>query len=267
MASFGCCLNAEPIAQKLQEGLALLHSNGYDFAELRVAPVAALSEAEFEAVRKIIERSPIKTPAFNIFIPAAMALTGPSVRIDQIEDYLKRALPRVQKLGGRVIVFGSGGARKIPEGFPAERAMEQIDRFLRMCEEQAGPLGITIVIEPLNKKETNIIHTVAEGYQIADRLGLPHVKVLADCYHMYLEKESYDVFRKAARLLAHVHIADGDRTYPGHSDKGGVDFGFLLKALKASGYDGLVSTEAKTEDFAAESRASRVFIRRIWEAL
>ncbi len=267
MVQFGCCLSAEPMTEKLAEGLALLHANGYDFAELRVAPLAALPDADFDAVVRIVERAPIRTPSFNIFIPATLALTGPEVQAGRIEDYLKRVLPRVQALGGRIIVFGSGGARRVPDGFPVERARAQIDDFLRMCEDHAGPLGIVIVIEPLNKKETNIINTVAEGLLIADRLRLPHVKVLADCYHMYLEKEPYDVFRKAAKQLAHVHIADGDRTYPGHSDKGGVDFGALLGALKAAGYDGLISTEAKGDDFAAESKVSRAFVRRIWERL
>ena len=265
MVQFGCCLNAEPMTEKLAEGLALLHASGYDFAELRAAPLASLSDADFGVVARIVERSPIGTPSFNIFVPATLALTGPDVRPDSVEDYLERVLPRVQALGGRVIVFGSGGARRVPEGFPVERARGQLDDFLKMCEEHAGPRGIVIVIEPLNKKETNVINTVAEGLEIADRLRLPHVKVLADCYHMHLEKEPYDVFRRAAKQLAHVHIADGDRTYPGHSDKGGVDFGALFGALKAVGYDGLVSTEARSDDFEAESRTSRAFVREAWE--
>jgi D-psicose/D-tagatose/L-ribulose 3-epimerase len=265
MVQFGCCLNAEPLVDKLAEGLSLLHGNGYDFVELRVAPLAALSPADFGAVARIVERSPIKAPSFNIFLPGSLSLTGPNVQTAAVRDYLEQVLPRVQALGGRLIVFGSGGARRVPDGFPVDRARRQLDEFLTMCEELAGKRNILIAIEPLNRKETNIINTVAEGFEIADRLGLGHVRLLADCYHMYLEKESYDVFRKVAKQLAHVHIADGDRTYPGHSDKGGVDFAALFRALKDIGYDGLVSTEAKSEDFAGESRASRAFVRGIWE--
>ncbi len=90
-------------------------------------------------------------------------------------------------------------------------------------------------------------------------------KVLADCYHMFLEKESYDIIHKAKEQLAHVHIADGDRYFPGHSPSGGMDFIVFFDALKKSGYDGLISTEAKFDDFESEAAVSNAFTRKLWE--
>src|SRR5690554_7601299 len=44
--------------------------------------------------------------------------------------------------------------------------------------------GITLVIEPLNTAETNVINKVDEGTAWAQRVQLPNVYGLADTYHM-----------------------------------------------------------------------------------
>jgi D-psicose/D-tagatose/L-ribulose 3-epimerase len=267
MVRFGCCLGAEPFFETLEQGLATVHRNGYDYAELRLVSIAELSNRDFEAVRKIVERAPIGVPVFNVFLPRTMPLTGPQVPTKTIKAYLKRSLSRAYNLGGGCVVFGSGRARTVPQGFDRDRAQDQIYDFLKLCEEYASPADITIAIEPLNKKESNIINSVAEALQIAQQLSLAHVKVLADSYHMFQEKEPYESLQRLTGWLEHVHIADGDRYYPGHSESGGVDFAAFFRALKDSGYEGLISTEARFEDFDREGAISRTFVRELWERI
>ncbi len=265
MVRFGCCVGAEPLVEGLEHGLAAAQRAGYDYGELRLRSLSELSDEDFDVVRRIVEEAPIGVLSYNIFFPSTIPVTGPQVSVKDVEDYLKRSLTRAHQLGGRCVVFGSGGSRNVPEGFDRHRAREQIDELLKRCEEHAGPREIMIAIEPLNRKESNIINTVAEALEIAERLNLPHIKVLADCYHMFQERESYDIIQKAKDWLAHVHIADGDRHFPGHSPGGGLDFAAFFDALKKSGYDGLISTEAKFDDFGSEGAVSNAFTRKLWE--
>ena len=62
-------------------------------------------------------------------------VVGPSVDRDALTAYVNMALDRCRALGATVVVWGSAGSRNVPEGFPRERAWEQIVSFLRM----AGP--------------------------------------------------------------------------------------------------------------------------------
>ena len=265
MVRFGCCVGTEPLVEGLESELGAARRAGYEYGELRLRSLAELSDEDFDVVRRIVEEAPIEVLSYNIFFPSTIPVTGPQVSVKDVDDYLKRSLARALQLGGRCVVFGSSRSRNVPEGFDVHRARGQIDEFLKRCEEHAGPREITIAIEPLNRKESNIINTVAEALEIAERLSLPHIKVLADCYHMFLEKESYDIIHKAKEQLAHVHISDGDRYFPGHCPSGGMDFAVFFDALKNIGYAGLISTEAKFDDFESEAAVSNAFTRELWE--
>jgi sugar phosphate isomerase/epimerase len=280
---FGCCvssgsfmpqekqanLTANPVEQLLN-ALDGVYESGYDFAEWTVGAVMKLTAEEFEALAGKVRESGRTVPYFNSFIPPSLKLTGPGVRREEIESYVDEAMRRVRALGGTLIVFGSGGARTVPEGFSMERAGEQIRDFLQLCDRLAGKHGLVVVIEPLNRKESNILNTVKEGLDLAIGLGLPHIKVLADAYHMYLEKESYGIIASAVEsgMLAHVHIAEGDRSFPLPERHGsGVDFAAFFAALYEAGYQGAISAECQSARFAEDSAKSQDYVRSVWSEI
>jgi sugar phosphate isomerase/epimerase len=63
-----------------------------------------------------------------------------------------------------------------------DKAWEQLADTCLILGREASKYDITIVIEPLNKSETNIINSVAEGYKLAQQVNHPNVKLLADFY-------------------------------------------------------------------------------------
>lgn len=77
----------------------------------------------------------------------------------------------------------------MPDGFSREKGEEQIVQFLERVANYSDALGITIVIEPLNQKESNIINSVPEAVSIAKKVNRPSIQVLADFYHMDEENE------------------------------------------------------------------------------
>lgn len=275
MLSYGCCL---PIASfvpqvasthqserdtlaGLRQGLHTLHVLSWDFAELTAGTVNNLSEEAFKEFKRILKDTPLKVLAYNSFIPASIALTGPNVNRSQITSYLEKSIGRIGEAEGKIIVFGSGGARRVPEGWTQEAAKEQLLEFLTLCNQLSKAYGITIAIEPLNKRETNIIHTVQEALELSRSLNLPQVKVLADTYHMHIEKESFDILKQAKEELAHVHVADGNRMFPRAVEQGVVDFQKLLNILREIGYEGGVSAECNFKELEWESSDALKFMK------
>ncbi|UUZ86047.1 sugar phosphate isomerase/epimerase [Paenibacillus sp. P26] len=253
----GKSLFAEEIKETLRAG--------YDFAELTVGALMQLSEADFSREAERLDEAEIRIPAFNSFIPPSFRLTGPSADQDAALAYAERALKRVHAVGGEIIVFGAGGARRRPDDFPQEEALEQIKDFLMECSLPASKYGITIAIEPLNRQECNVLNKVSEAVAIAEDLHLPNIRVLADAYHMHLENESYEMISPAVKKgpLAHVHYAEWDRSYPDGSAADGVRFAELFEQLVESGYKGKISAECNSRQHHADRTRSLNYIKPI----
>ncbi|MBQ2818388.1 MAG: sugar phosphate isomerase/epimerase [Clostridia bacterium] len=277
---FGCCLPGASFVpqmndnapkkeagnplEELKRGVKALFDVGYDFVELTVGSVANLSQADFEDFSAFLKKEGRVVEVFNSFVPPVYPLLGDSVDEEKIENYLDLAVSRVKECGGEIIIFGSGAARRRPEGFPVEKGEEQLYRFLELCEKYAAKYGVIVCIEPLNSKETNIILSVREGYDIWKKANHPHVWLLADCFHMGTEGESFDSINYAADALKHVHIADLNRVIPGDPCENGIDFAAFFKKLREVGYTGRVSTECPLPNLVEDSRRSLLFTLEAW---
>ena len=211
---FGICL---PIADA---GIA--RAAGFDFVEPTVRSLSPL-DPDFDAIRAPFDSSPLPTPVFNVFVPAEVPVTGPNVNWEQVESYLEAAIGRVAAVGGEKIVFGSGGARNVPDGFDKEEAFMQLVRFLRLAGNVAVRNGVTIVIEPLNSRDSNIITSVAEGMELARETAHLRVRLLADLYHMMEDDEPLENITTCA--ACGMRRNDTKRTWfchPRRGDGGGV---------------------------------------------
>lgn len=233
----------------------LLAQIGYDYIELNLSGVAAMSDAEYETAKQRVEKAPVKAEAFNVMLPGTLRVTGPEVNAAALHEYLDKAFARAKGLGGEVIVFGSAGARNVPEGFPIDVAWRQIVNYLRIAERHATDHDIMIAIEPLRRQESNIINLVSEAAAVASIAQLPHVGVLGDTYHMAMGAEPFSSLTLAGSLLKHVHVANPiGRIFPKEGD--GEDYGALFAALRAGKYESRVSVEGGADDFETDARAA-----------
>jgi sugar phosphate isomerase/epimerase len=174
--------------------------------------------------------------------------------------YVTATLGRLKRLGVSVLVLGSGGARRVPEGFPREDAFNQLVDFCRRLAPVAGEHGITIAVEPLRRQETNIINSTREGIALVQAVGRPEIKLVVDFYHLAEERESPDVLLEAGPLVAHTHIANPQgRAYPLSLDE--AAYGGFFSNLCKIGYQGRLSIEASTTDFAAQAPQSLALLR------
>lgn len=232
-----------------------LAAAGFDFIELNVQrhlqPLA--DEATFTETLRQIEAASLPAIAANSFYPGHLKITGLEVDWAALEAYARTAFARAQAAGVRTIVFGSGGAREIPEGFDRDLAWTQLVRFGKLLGPLAGAHNVTVVVEPLNRTrgECNVLNTVAESAALVNDVDHPNVRLLVDAYHWGLDRESPDTIVEHAHLVHHVHIATvQNRLAPGFEP---ADFSSFFHALREGGYDGPVSIESRWDDLEGQA--------------
>jgi sugar phosphate isomerase/epimerase len=253
----------------LQDGIGAewveeLKEIGYDYVELPLAQIMDLNDEEFSRLKDKIFSSGLNCELCNNFFPARIKLTGSEVNNTAISEYINEALHRAAQLGVKIIVFGSSGAKNVPQGFPKDRAWTQIVSLLQYINGEVKKYGITIVIEPINRFESNIVNTVAEGLTLAKEVAGENVKLLVDYYHLVMEKEGQEVLLEAGDYLRHIHFAGPTgRVYPNEFDLELYDYKAFLTTLKRVGYDGRISIEAYTKDFVNDAKNSLLLLKKL----
>ncbi len=229
---------------------SILKQAGFRYLEGSVGRDLMPGKPDEEFQKKMAEFDTCKLPviACNGFLPGTLKVTGPEARHDTVLSYAEVAFRRAEQAGIRIIVFGSSGARSIPEEFDRSEARNQFVSLLKRMGPVARKYHVTIAIESLQKSECNFINTVTEATSIAREVNDKNIRVLADIFHMMRENEGPSSILDAGDLLVHCHIAElRTRTAPGMD---GDDFRPYFEALKKIRYHGGISIEGswKNED-------------------
>jgi len=229
-----CCPAAEAARAK---------AAGCEYIELGFDKIACMSDAEFAQTKAQLEEAGLRAEAMNCFVMAKFALY--TLQDDtELRAYLTQGLARAKALGTEVVVFGSAGARKLPEGVDKREAWNVLAPYFRLGAELGREYGVTIAIEPLCYAECNAVNTLQEGLALMQLVNHPNLKILADMFHMGENGEDYTDIKLAAADLRHCHIGrPGGRTYPLPDD--GYDYRPFFAALKEAGYNRRLSIEAK----------------------
>lgn len=256
MIEFGIC---SPISAHV-----LASDQGCDYIECGVSELLPALPDDDEKVKTRMaefEAASLPVQAFNGFLPSDLRVTGPDVQWGQVSDYVNTALRRAMAVGAQIVVWGSAGSRNVPEDFDRELAKEQVIRFLHLAGHWGAKHGVTVAIEPLNVKESNIVNSVSEGVFYAERVAHPNVMVLADFYHMDEEGEPLDAISQYGPWLRHIHVADTGRLYPG---SGSYPYAEFASEVSKANYDGMISVECRWQDLEAEVGPSIKFLRSVW---
>lgn len=253
---FGACIGFNP------EQIKLAAEFGFDYLEAGFAFFAKESDEQIEAYCKCLSENGIKCEASNCFIPGDLKVTGETVDYEALRAYIEKGMSRGIKAGLKTVVFGSGGARSIPEGFPYNKAAKQIAYFLKeIVAPLAEKYGLTVVVEPLC--DCNIINTVKEGCIFAAMAESDNVKGLGDSFHMYTFGDKFENIKDVKGFLGHAHTAEPTkRVYPYEND--GADYKTFLDALKFAGCP-RCSIEARCDDFEKEGPVALAILKKAAE--
>ena len=235
------------------KGLEVAKAAGFDYVELGTTEITALPDADFEAAVAHVKAVGIPTPNANLFLPGTLKLTGPeAASADEQMAYVGKAFARLERLGVKILCFGSGGARRVPDGFAKDDALKQLVAFGRRVAPEAQKQNITIAVEPLRRQETNIINSAAEGLELVNAVGHPNFQLMIDFYHLASEREDPAIVLRAREHIRHLHMANPQgRVFPLTWDE--YDYAPFFANLRTIGYDKRISIEASAKDFALEA--------------
>ncbi|MBQ8371962.1 MAG: sugar phosphate isomerase/epimerase [Clostridia bacterium] len=183
-----------------------------------------------------------KTYSCNALFPSDLRLTG-DVDRGKVVAYCDEMLEKLDGLGIKMLVFGSGWAKHVPDGFSRERAWEQLYDLGDILSDTASRFGQTVVVEPLRYAEVNIINTVDEAARYVRTVNRDNFKLLADLYHYSSNGEPVESIIDNKDILHHYHLATLEkRSYP-TCEAEWKPFADAFRMLKSIGYCGNISFE------------------------
>ena len=178
-------------------------------------------------------------------MPAALA--GEGLFLGDINSEIrKEAVQRIGEiihLAGEtdgMVSLGLVRGNKLP-GEPLEAFEERFSASCRELLDLAQPLGVALLIEPINRYEINTINSVREGMDFLKRTGLP-MYLMLDTFHMNIEDVDIgSELLNALPFTKHIHFLDSNRLAP---SMGHLDMEAYYHMLNKAGYEGYICLEA-----------------------
>lgn len=224
----------------LEANVAKIAGWGYDGVELAIRDPKLVDVDELD---RVVSAYGLEVPAIGTgqaWGEEGLSFTSddPAVRKEAIER-IKSHIPLAKHFDAVIIL---GLIRGItPKGQTHEQSMRYLIQALQECAFEAASHNVKYALEPLNRYETDLIHTVADGLDLIKQVGAKNFGLLLDTFHMNIEEPvEGESIRACGDRVFHFHVADSNRWYPG---AGHLDFASVLDALFSTGYQGYVSGE------------------------
>ncbi len=230
--------NALAYKGHLAENIFKIKMLGYDGVELAVRDPDLLNLSE---LKNILKENSLPVPAIGTgqaYGEEKLAFTDPYEPIRRLAIKRVKSHVKLANHFGAVVIIGLIRG-KIGSEVDEGQAEQWLIEALTECASENKT--VKIVLEPINRYETDLINTVDSGMKFLDRLKQENVGLLLDTFHMNIEEPSIiDSINMAKDRLFHFHVADSNRWYPG---AGHIDFRSIIDALVKINYNGFVSAE------------------------
>ena len=158
-------------------------------------------------------------------LPVTAIGTGAGARVDGLTftdpdtGVRNKAVKRVEghielaKLLDASIIIGSINGNIVGNQTAKEYHLDCV----KQCCDLASEANVIILLEPLNRYESDWLNTAEDTLEIIAKTGYLNIKYLADTFHMNIEEASItESLKKAGRNLGYVHLVDSNRQVPGH---------------------------------------------------
>ncbi|MFO0909428.1 MAG: sugar phosphate isomerase/epimerase family protein [Isosphaeraceae bacterium] len=244
---------------------------GLEIAPFTLAPrITDLSRERRAELRRQVADAGLQTIGLHWLLARTEGfyLTTPDPLVRRrTADYFLALAEATRDLGGELMVLGSPKQRDLLPGVSYDEACDLAVEVFQSIMPEIGAMGVDLCLEPLAPSETNFLNTCAQAEAIIARVGHPNFKL-----HMDVKAQSSETAGSVPELIAqyasragHFHAQDVNLRGPGMGD---VDFGPILAALVASGYDRWVSVEVFDFTPGAEetARQSHATLRRELDA-
>jgi sugar phosphate isomerase/epimerase len=194
-------------------------------------------------LRQVLHRNCLELAAVGTgagWVTRRLSLTHPDQAVRQAaRQFIATLIDFAGAFGAPAIIGSMQG--KADGGVERSQAMEWLLDALDELAGRAHGYGVPLLIEPLNRYESNLLNTVEEALTLLQSLRSRNVRLLADLFHMNIEEASIPkALHAAGAVLGHVHFADSNRLAAGF---GHTDFTGITAALQGIDYRGYLSAE------------------------
>lgn len=235
---------------------------GFDAVEILPASVTDLDASELGSLLSShsLELSSIGTGAGFLIRQLHLCSADRQTRVESVQ-FIVEMIEFAEVFGASVIIGSMQGR--------AEPGMEQATVISHLCEtlNELGAIGrkhgVLLLIEPLNRYETNVFNRLDQGVELIRSLATDNVKLLADLFHMNIEEKSIcGALQGAADYIGHIHFVDSNRLAAGY---GHIDFAAVSRTLREINYEGYAASEALPcpDPEAAAERSMKTFCEHI----
>jgi D-psicose/D-tagatose/L-ribulose 3-epimerase len=235
---------------------------GFEYLELALQDLLPLPDFEFAAIVQRLRDNALPAISGYGFMPADLKVVGPGVDRAAVDRALRHGIARAAKLQLQMVVHGNllTAARKAPDGFAITEARRQFADFAERAAKLAAGEGITVLIEPMPTRSTNVINTVAEALELVRTVHHHRLAILADFSFMTQGGEDYAILHTASPRIKQIEISNPNgRIYPAHENE--ADYTGFMKALRQGQYRGGFSIHGQPKVFAEDAPRAIAMLR------
>ncbi|WP_413991030.1 sugar phosphate isomerase/epimerase family protein [Labrys okinawensis] len=150
-----------------------------------------------------------------------------------------------QKLGG--IIFSAHTKYK---SLPTQKGWDNSVGALSRIAPKAKEAGVTLNLEVVNRFETNLLNTTAQGLAFIKDTGADNIFLHLDTFHMNIEEaDPVQAIKLAGNKLGYFHIGESNRGFLG---SGVINFPAIFDGLVATGYDDWITFESFSSEVVDE---------------
>jgi sugar phosphate isomerase/epimerase len=210
------------------------------FNAIEVFPRSA-EEVDARLLKQLLQKHGLRLAGMGTgagWVVHKLRLTDPSAEVRRRARDFAAAIVDLAGGFGAPAILGSMVGRW--DG-SRDQAMAWLGEALEQLAPRAHALGMPLLIEPLNRYETNLLNRVEETLSFLGSLRTQNLKVLCDWFHMNIEESDLAAaLRLAGSKLGHIHFADSNRRAIGF---GHISVAPLAQVLREIHYAGAISAE------------------------
>jgi D-psicose/D-tagatose/L-ribulose 3-epimerase len=231
----------------------IVRSMGFDIFEVACENPELL---DIPAIKEALDENQLSAIICGVFGPDRnICSPDPSIR-ENARRYSRWLIDAAAQTGSPVVcgpMYSAVGKAHLEDDQARKDEWALAVREIRHLADYAAEKGVKIALEPLNRFETDLINTVAQGLAFMDDVSRDNVGFHLDTFHMHLEeKSSAGAIRMAGDKIFHFHACENDRGVPG---TGQVRWQEIALALNDVNYQGSIVIESFTNKVKEIARA------------
>lgn len=237
----------------------------FEFVELPAMTIGQISEEKFEQLKNGLNVNGLNCDYVTNLFPEDISLIGDDSNTKKIENYLNGLIPRLEHISCKGIVFGSGYARRLPDGVNStygDYCMQKLIVDILLPKLEKGRMKI--LIEPLHPDLCNYLNAIDHAVKLCKMCDSPYVGIVADSYNLMYNEKTPEQIEKYAHYIWHVHLSEHERKCPGNNPS--EDFMKFILALRKAKYKGSISFECQMSDY-REYQKNKEVCERLFEDL